>query len=295
LPRRHKLHDDEVDIDADLVERLIASQFPRLAGMSIRPVPSMGTVNAIYRVGGEHYARLPRTPRWAADLERECQWLPYLAPHLTLRIPEPLAMGEPLDGYAFRWAVYRWIDGAPYDDRLIADERDAARTLSEFVRELRSVPPLPDAPRAGRRPLRELDAMTRDALESARDVIDCAAALTAWDRALETPAWSGEPVWIHADLLMPNLLVNAGRLAAVIDFGSAGIGDPAHDVIPAWSVFGSAGRDAFRRTLDVDDGTWSRARGIALHQAAIAIPYYVETNSGFAALAKRTVEQVVSD
>jgi aminoglycoside phosphotransferase (APT) family kinase protein len=102
-------------------------------------------------------------------------------------------------------------------------------------------------------------------------------------------------VWIHSDLLRPNLLVRDGRLDAVIDFGGAGVGDPATDVIPAWSVFGQTGRDAFRRALDVDNGTWNRARGIALHQAALIIPYYAQTNPAFAAPAKRTVEEILAD
>jgi aminoglycoside phosphotransferase (APT) family kinase protein len=102
-------------------------------------------------------------------------------------------------------------------------------------------------------------------------------------------------VWIHADLLRPNLLVDGGRLCAVIDFGAAGIGDPAADVIAAWSVFGPAGRETFRGALDVDDGTWNRARGFALHQATMIIPYYPETNPGFVALAKRTVEEILAD
>jgi aminoglycoside phosphotransferase (APT) family kinase protein len=89
--------------------------------------------------------------------------------------------------------------------------------------------------------------------------------------------------------------LRAGRLAAVIDFGAAGVGDPATDVIAAWSVFGPAGRAAYRGALDVDGGTWARARGIALHQAALIIPYYRETNPGFVALARRTVTQLLID
>ena len=102
-------------------------------------------------------------------------------------------------------------------------------------------------------------------------------------------------MWIHTDLLRPNLLVDAGRLSAVIDFGGVGAGDPAADVIAAWSVFGPAGRERFRGALGVDDGTWARARGYALHQAALIIPYYAETNPGFAALAERTVAEVLAD
>jgi aminoglycoside phosphotransferase (APT) family kinase protein len=117
----------------------------------------------------------------------------------------------------------------------------------------------------------------------------------AWEHALEAPAWKGSPVWIHTDLLRPNLLVDGGRLTAVIDFGGAGLGDPAADVIAAWSVFGPAGREAFRAALDVDDGTWNRSRGFALHQAVMIIPYYPETNPGFVALAERTVAEVLAD
>jgi hypothetical protein len=50
-----------------------------------------------------------------------------------------------------------------------------------------------------------------------------------------------------------------------------------------------------RELLGVDSGTWNRARGFALHQAASIIPYYGVTNPGFVVLAKRTVEQVLLD
>jgi len=290
-----KMHEGELDIGAELVGRLVAAQFPRLAGLPIRAVQPTGTVNAIYRLGDDLCTRLPRVRTYADDLEDEWRWLPWLAPRLPLRIPEPVAKGRPASGYPFPWAIYRWISGQPYADELIGDERQAARDLARFVAELRRIDPPAGAPRGGRRPLRELDAVTRAAIESVRDVIDADAATAAWERALEAPAWEGTPVWLHGDLLRPNLLVGGGRLCAVIDFGSTGVGDPAADVVAAWSVFGRSGRAAFRRALGVADGTWNRARGYALHQAALIIPYYAETNPGFVALAKRTVEEVLAD
>jgi aminoglycoside phosphotransferase (APT) family kinase protein len=290
-----KMHADEVDIDAEIVGRLVAAQFPRLADLPISAVQSTGTVNALYRLGDHLYARLPRMQSWAKGLDAEWTWLPKLAAGLSLRVPEPVAKGHPASGYPFSWAIYRWIDGQPYADELVDDEPRAAMDLAQFVAELRSVDPVVGAPRGGRKPLRELDAVTRAAIESARDVIDGDAATAAWERVLEAPAWTGTPVWIHADLLRPNLLVDGGRLCAVIDFGSVGVGDPAADVIAAWSVFSPAGRDVYRGALDVDDGTWNRARGFALHQAAMIIPYYGETNPGFVAMAKRTVEEVLAD
>jgi aminoglycoside phosphotransferase (APT) family kinase protein len=290
-----EMHADEVHIDAALVGRLVSEQFPRWAGLRIRAVPSTGTVNAIYRIGDRLCARLPRVEAWARDLDREWRWLPRLAPRLSLRIPEPVAKGHPAGPYPFSWAVYGWIEGEPYSDGLVEDEEEAALDLARFVAELRRVEPDRGAPRAGRPPLRELDGITREAIGASRRVIDGDAATAAWERSLEAPTWRGTPVWVHADLLRPNVLVREGQIQAVIDFGGVGVGDPAADVIAAWSVFGRSGRKVFRDALDVDDSTWNRARGLALHQAAMIIPYYRETNPGFVVLARRTVDEILTD
>lgn len=289
-----KMHADEVDVDAELVRRLVAEQFPQWADLPIGEIRSTGTVNAIYRLGDHLYARLPRVEEWAQDLDKEWRWLPKLAPRLTLRVPEPVGKGHPAGLYPFSWAIYRWINGLPYAEELVDDEHEAARDLAQFVVELRRIDPV-GAPHGGRRPLRELDEVTCAAIESSQGVINSDAATAVWERALEAPAWQGTPVWMHTDLLRPNVLVRGGRIYAIIDFGAIGVGDPAADVIAAWTVFGHIGRVTFRGALDVDDGTWNRARGFALHQAAMIIPYYRETNPGFVALAKRTIDEILAD
>jgi aminoglycoside phosphotransferase (APT) family kinase protein len=271
------VHEGEVPIDLALVQRLL-TQWDGLRG-PLRRVRSTGTVNAIYRLGDELCVRLPRLEHHADDLRKELAWLPRL--HVSLPIPEPVFAGAPDEGYPFPWAVYRWIEGAPYDGDV--DEPAAAEVLAAFVHELRAHD-VASAPRAGRAPLAELDEVTRPLLGGD--------ALRAWERALRAPPWDGPRTWIHGDLLRPNVLVHHRALAAVIDFGSAGAGDPAHDLVPAWAVFGPRGRAAYRAALDPDDGTWERGRGIALHQAALIIPYYRASNPAFTALAERTVEQL---
>ncbi len=290
-----KMHEGEVDIDVGLVHRLLAMQFPQWCDLPVDEVHSTGTVNAIYRLGDDMCVRLPRVEAWARDLEKELRWLPALAPHLPVAVPEPVASGDPGLDYPFRWAIYRWLEGETFAGDRDPDERQAAADLAQFVTELRRIDPS-GAPSSRRdQPLHIRDSQARKAIDASRGTIDRDAATAAWELSLQAPAWDGSAVWTHGDLLPPNLLIEHGRLRAVIDFGSVGVGDPAVDVIPAWSTFGDAGRDAFRCALDVDDATWARGRGFALHQALLIIPYYPETNPAFVAVAMRTLAEVLAD
>lgn len=289
-----KMHEGEFDIGIALIKRLLIEQFPHFAERSITAVRSTGTVNAIYRLGDELYVRMPRLKEWAESIDNEWVWLPKFAPHISLNIPKPLGRGTPTNYYPCPWAIYHWIDGSPYQDELIEDQYQVAHDLANFIKELRRIDSR-GAPRGGRDPLIELDTVTRSAIASSRNVLDSHVVSAAWALSLKALPWDGKPVWIHGDLLKSNLLVKDGRLYAVIDFGGVGIGDPAADVVPAWSVFNKAGRETFRQALDVDDNTWGRARGYALHQALMIIPYYQETNPDFVTMAKSTVNEILVD
>lgn len=293
--RAGRLHDGEAAIDVALVRRLLEEQLPDLADRPLRPVASTGTVNVVLRLGDDLAVRLPRLAQWAESVERELAWLPRLATALPLRVPEPVAAGRPSPAYPLPWAVVRWLDGSPYADDRVADERAAAEALAGFVVALRSALPLDGAPATGRAPLPTLDEVTRQAIDELAADVDRATVLAGWERALEAPAWDGRPRWLHTDLLRPNLLARAGRLEAVLDFGGVGIGDPAGDGIAAWSVFGPAGRRTYRTALPLDDGAWERARGYALHQGLLIVPYYRRTHPAFAASALRTIAQVLAD
>jgi aminoglycoside phosphotransferase (APT) family kinase protein len=125
--------------------------------------------------------------------------------------------------------------------------------------------------------------------------VEAPAVLAAWDEALDAPVWTGPPTWFHGDLSPGNLLCRDDRLAAVIDFGSLGVGDPAVDLIVAWNLLPASARPGFRDAVDVDDATWARGRGWALSIALIQLPYYEHTNPGLTVVARRTVAEVLAD
>ncbi len=289
-----RMHPDEADIDPALVRRLLREQFPTWAGLPTAPVRSPGTVNAIYRLGAEMCVRLPRTPGAVRDLQRERAWLPRLAPRLPLPIPVPLAEGRPSDGYPWPWAVYRWLDGEPVPPQGLADGRGAAADLAAFLGALHALDPAGGPPGRGA-PLSSREAETRAALAALRGTMDVDAAAASWRASLDAPPWPGPPVWTHGDLLPTNLLTAGGRIAAVLDFGTAGVGDPACDLIPAWSVLPAGAREAFRNAVAVDEATWLRGRGWALTIALVIIPYYAVTNPSFVAMARHMVAAVLAD
>jgi aminoglycoside phosphotransferase (APT) family kinase protein len=290
-----KMHVDEVDTNVSLVVRLLTTQFPQWADLSIEPVPSAGTDNALYRLGDDMAVRLPRIRSAVGDVEREHRWLPRLAPFLPLAVPIPLAKGQPGEGYPWHWSIYRWLEGESATIERIADLHQAATDLAQFVAALWRIDPA-DGPRAGRGvPLAQRDVSTREAIEALRGMIDVDAATAAWEAALGAPVWHGPPVWVHGDLLPGNLLVKQGRLSAVIDFGGLGVGDPACDLMIAWGLFSGESRDVFRAALSVDDATWARGRGWALSQALIFIPYYLDTNPVGVDNARHAIDEVLAD
>jgi aminoglycoside phosphotransferase (APT) family kinase protein len=291
------MHDGEVETDVGLVRRLLADQFPHWADLPIRLVDSYGTDHDIYRLGDGLSARLPRIGWATGQATREAQWLPRLAPHLPLRVPVQLAMGQPAEGYPFQWSVYEWLPGENANGTIDDLER-AAVDLAAFVMALRAVDTSDAHPRSrGARgaPLDEVDAVVRRSIDELGDRIDRDATLRSWDESVNAPPWDGEEVWVHGDLLPGNLLVVDGRLSAVIDWGGLNVGDPACDLQPAWNVFDEASRERYRSELDVDDASWLRGRGWALCQAVVALPYYWDTNPGMVRQASNAVTQVLRD
>jgi aminoglycoside phosphotransferase (APT) family kinase protein len=294
------MHADEVDTDPPLVRRLLADQFPQWADLSIDPVESSGTDNAIYRLGEDMAVRLPRIPGGTGTIDKELRWLPTLAPLLPVAISQPLAKGSPGQGYPWHWSVHRWLAGESVNVERLADPVGLAQDLGGFVAAMRRIDTAgaPIAGRDGSRgvPLARREAATREAIAQLDGVVDGSSVTAAWDAAVRAPTWQRPGVWIHGDLLSGNVLVDGrGRLSAVIDFGCMAVGDPACDVMAAWTLFEAEGREAFRSAIEVDDDSWARGRGWALSFALIALPYYVHTNPVFVRDARHVIREVLAD
>ena len=292
------MHANEVSTDVSLVRRLLTSQFPQWANLAIKPVLSAGTDNAIFRLGQDLSVRLPRIDWAEAQVDKEHEWMPRLAPHLPLAIPFPLAKGKPDEKYPYNWSVYKWLKGENASIEQLADPCQTAIELAQFITALQQIDtiggPISEEHNLRGVSLKTRDKLTRESIATLKDTIDTNAAFAVWEEALQALEWNNKPVWFHGDLLIGNVLFERGRLSAVIDFGGLGVGDPACDLMIAWSLFSGESRKVFREALNVDDATWARGRGQALSQAVIFIPYYLNTNPIGVGYARKMIEEILA-
>ena len=294
-----KTHIHRDDIDAALVGRLIAAQFPQWAHLAVSPVAVSGWDNRTFHLGDELSVRLPSAEGYVAQVAKEHRWLPALASQLPLPIPVPVAMGAPSDEYPWPWSIYHWLPGETASLERIADLDRFAVDLARFLAALERIaatdgpPPKPhNFYRGG--PLTTYDDETRRSITALGDIIDGGAATEAWEAALAA-IWGGQPVWVHGDITAGNLLVEDGQLSAVIDFGCSGVGDPACDLAIAWTLFDEGSRAAFRAALPLDDATWARGRAWALWKALITLVDHMDTDPVQADGARQVIDAVLAD
>ncbi|GAA2760688.1 aminoglycoside phosphotransferase family protein [Actinopolymorpha rutila] len=291
--------DGRAGIDAGLVKRLLTAQFPQWSDLPVTPVEVDGWDNRTYRLGEELTVRLPTAPGYVPAVEKEHRWLSVLAPHLPVPIPVSVALGEPGEGFPHPWSIRRWLDGDTARPDRITELAEFAESVAEFLLALQRIDAT-DGPTAGEHsfhrgaPPAYYDNETRACLRTLEGRLDTDRAAAVWDAALAAE-WRGEPVWFHGDVAHGNLLVRDGRLAAVIDFGTCGVGDPACDLVIAWTLFAGPSREAFRRTVALDAGTWARARGWVLWKALLGLAEDARQGRALAAGNLRVVEEVLAD
>lgn len=290
-------HEGEIETSPELVRRLLAAQFPEWAALPITRLPVGGTDHTLYRIGEDLLARMPRI-EWATDqADSDQRWLPLLARYLPLAVPAPLAVGEPGEGYPWRWTVVQWLPGSNATANKV-DLDQAALDLAKAVTALHSIDTAGGPVKTGTDrgvPLAARDELTRRAIDELGDRIDQPRVTAAWEEAVTAPAWDRPAVWIHGDLQPGNLLAEAGRLTAVIDFGALGVGDPAADLQPAWNLFDARTRPAFRAALGYDDATWLRGMGWSLSTAVMELSYYWDTFPAMVAGAQQELAAILTE
>ncbi len=191
----------EITIDLNLVQRLIAGQFPQWRNLTIKPVVESGWDNRTFHLGDSMLVRLPSTAEHALAVEKEQYWLPKLSSHLPLPIPAPIGIGKPDFGYPWHWSINHWLPGEPATKANISDLNDFASALARFLRALQNIDTT-GGPIAGPHSfyrggsLSVYDSETREALSILNDKIDVVTATELWDRALST-TWQNPPVWVH--------------------------------------------------------------------------------------------------
>jgi aminoglycoside phosphotransferase (APT) family kinase protein len=286
-------------IDASLVQQLVAGQFPKWADLPVKPVEIGGHDNRTFHLGCEMSVRMPSAKQYAAHVRLEHEWLPKIGPRLSLPVPIPLGKGVPGLGYPWPWTVNEWIQGENASIERISDLSEFAKDLANFLNTLQSIDTTA-APEPGQHnffrggELSVYDSETRECIEALQDVIDVSAATSIWESALEVK-WDQPPVWIHGDVAEGNLLVDSGRLCAVIDFGQLTAGDPSCDVTIAWTFFSGPSRKAFRTELAVDEATWVRGRGWGLWKALLQLRTHRAGNIEAATKAKRVIRDILAD
>jgi len=293
------MHRDQLTVTTRIVQELVAAQFPQWRDLPVQALASIGTVNAIFRLGEELTARFPLQPSDVDDARRElaaeADAARELAGRTRFRTPEPVALGEPGRGYPMPWSVQTWLPGLTASEADVGASVAFAQDLAEFIGGVRAIPT------EGRRfsgrgrggDLSAHDAWLEECLERSVGLLDVAVLRAMWRRMRELPRTAPD-VMCHKDLMPGNLLVVGGRLAGVIDVGGLGPADPALDLVVAWHVLEDVPRRAFREVLDCDDVEWERGRAWAFEQAIGLVWYYRESNPAMSRLGRTTLNRLMA-
>ena len=294
------MHDDQVPIDADIVRGLIDDQLPEYRHPRIEQLGTLGTVNAIFRIGTDVAARFPLRAmdpiECAAMLCREAAAMTQFAKHSPFATPRPLGLGQPGSLYPMPWAVQSWIEGEIATPNGLATSTAFALDIANLIASLRA------ADTHGRRfdgqgrggNLPDHDDWMEVCFRNSEGLLDVTRLRRMWARLRKLPP-SRPEVMSHRDLIPANLLVDGERLAGVLDAGSFGPADPALDLVAAWHLLDRNRRDIVRDRLGSDAVEWNRGAAWAFQQAMGLVWYYQRTNPSMSALGRNTLSRLLDD
>ena len=295
------MHAGQLSVSPETVRELVDEQFPKWRSLAIQAVDSAGTVNAIFRIGGQFAARFALEPGEPGPmrrrLESEAAAARELAGRTRFATPEPVALGEPGAGYPLPWLAQTWLPGVMAIDEDPGESEAFAHDLAEFIEGVRTIGTRGRTFRGHGRggDLRSHDAWMQTCFGHSRQLLDVPRLRRMWEGMRGLPRSAGADVMSHGDLIPGNVLVCGGRLTAILDVGGLGPADPALDLVAAWHLLEAGPRQVLRDDLGCDDLEWERGKAWAFEQAIGAIWYYIESNPAMSRMGRRTLERIQAD
>jgi len=264
-------------ITPELAHKLIQEQFPEYSHLPITSVEKQGHDNRTYRLGEKMLIRMPSAEHYSLKVAKEQELLAKLAPYLSINIPVPIKMGTPSKIYPYPFSIYKWIEGTSVN--LVSLDNDSleqlAFDLSHFLKELQAIDKV-DTLKPGQHNwwrgdhISVYDKDAREQIAKLSHIIDSERSIDLWKRACKT-RWNKKPVWVHGDIAIGNILVKDGKFSAVIDFSGISVGDPACDLVIAWTFFKRKAREVFIKEMNLDEDAWLRAKAWALWKATFEL------------------------
>ena len=291
--------DKALNVNLNLAHKLIAQQFPEYKHLPIISVKKQGHDNRTFRLGKDKLIRIPTAAEYALKVPIEQELLPKLKPYLTVAIPEPIKMGVPSCDYPFHFSIYKWLDGESANNLEIDSKHlePIAKQLVEFLKELHSITDIA-GPTPGQHNwwrgshINVYEEDVRQQIYQLKDLIDRDKAIQLWEKACKTK-WNKSPVWIHGDFSSGNIIIKGASLIGAIDFGGMGVGDPACDLVIAWTFLNGKSRQIFLESLGIDDDTWLRSKAWCLWKATFELCQIQDKNSQAAAIQKKIIDEVL--
>src|SRR4051812_21710063 len=205
------MHPGQVAVSADTVRRLVPEQFPRWRGLPVEPVQAHGTVSALFRLGDGLGARFPLLgdpERIRSELEAEARGAAELHGRTRFATPEPIAIGEPGEGYSLPWSVQTWVRGTVASPAEPAASGAFAEDLAELILAIRAIDTrgrtFSGSGRGG--DLRDHDEWLEECFARTEALLDVPALRRLWAEWRELPRRAPD-VMSHTDLIPANVLV----------------------------------------------------------------------------------------
>jgi aminoglycoside phosphotransferase (APT) family kinase protein len=294
------MHADQLDLAEGTVRRLVDQQFPRWRDLAVRELVTAGTVNAIFRIGDDLAARFPLRAQDPAEVRAwllaEAAAARELADATTVPTPEPVAIGEPGDGYPLPWSVQTWLPGHDATVEDPAGSTAFAQGLAAFIVSLRAIDTrgrrFPGDGRGGH--LTDQDEWMAVCFGASEGLLDVPRLRALWAQLRTQPEVDAD-VMCHRDLTPSNILVRDGRLDGVLDGGSFAAADPALDLVGAWHLLDGPRRMVLRDALGCSDVQWRRGMAWAFAQSMGLVWYYASSNPTMSRWGRRTLDRLVGD